>query len=66
MTDRPAIPLEEPDQIRSSDEQRQDGRPTGGDEHGLKPGAEPRDAPTIAPEEQGGSPSTEHAPGSDL
>ena len=67
MTDRTANDLEEPDQIRAPDGQRRDGRPSDGtidapepaDHGGMK-------APTVAPEEEGGSPSTEHAPGSDL
>ncbi len=66
MTERTTTSLEHPDEIRSTDAKRRDGRPTGDDDSDLKPGIEPDDAPTVAPEEKGGSPSTEHAPGGDL
>ena len=59
-------PLERPHEIDGPDDQRRDGRPTaaGTDDVGA---ARPADeTPTIAPEEEGGEPSTEHAPGSDL
>jgi hypothetical protein len=59
--------LEQPEEIRGPDGRRQDGRPTGEqplDE--LRPGTDARSAPTEAPEEEGGEPTTEHAPGSDL
>lgn len=55
-----------PEEIRGPDEQRQDGRPTGDQPEGLRPGAPQASVPTIAPEEEGDTPSTEHAPGADL
>ena len=74
LTDRPELarlpgdqePLEQPDSIRGVDGRRKDGRPTGGDEAELRPGTDAREAPTVAPEEEGGTPDTEHAPGGDL
>jgi hypothetical protein len=43
------------------------GRPTGPtDRDGLRAGQDQTDAPTESPEEQGGTPATEHAPGGDL
>ena len=65
MADRPKS-LEEPDQIRDVHGERQDGRPTGGDGNADKRGVAHHDVPTVAPEEKGGSPSTEHGPGGDL
>ena len=64
MTNQTRTDLEEPDQIRTPDGERRDGRPTEAtlDDPVDKAG----DHPTVAPEEDGGSPSTEHAPGSDL
>jgi hypothetical protein len=56
--------LREPHRVDSPDGSRGDGRPTG-----TKPleEAPPADAaPTVAPEEQGETPATEHAPGADL
>ena len=48
-------------------DERTTGRPTGPtDEDGLRAGQDPSDAPTEAPEERGGAPTTEHAPGGDL
>jgi hypothetical protein len=58
--------LEHPDEIRDTHGERQDGRPTGGDGSADKPGVAHQDAPTVAPEEKGASPSTEHGPGGDL
>lgn len=67
MDGRPSDPLERPDQIRTPDSQeRQDGRPTGTDDGALKPGISQPEAPTVAPEEEGSTPTTEHAPGADL
>lgn len=59
--------LERPDQVRAADGQRRDGRPAeahGGDEEAGRP-PQP-EAPTVAPEEEGETPTTEHAPGADL
>lgn len=58
-------PLTQPDQIRDRDGERQDGRPT---EHidADQPGKLDKDAPTVAPEEKGHTPTTEHGPGADL
>jgi hypothetical protein len=56
--------LEDPDQIRNTSDERRDGRPTGRDVDTA--GAPHEPIPTVAPEEEGGSPSTEHAPGGDL
>ncbi len=68
MTDRPNVDeqLERPHEIDGPDDQRRDGRPdaAGTDDIGAKKPAD--ETPTVAPEEQGGEPSTEHAPGSDL
>lgn len=59
--------LERPDEIRGVDDRRLDGRPTGmGEVDDLRPGTSADAAPTVAPEEEGGEPSTEHAPGGDL
>lgn len=66
MTDQPTDALERPEDIRDAHDERQDGRPTGPDQDGLRPGTEQPAAPTVAPEEEGATPSTEHAPGSDL
>jgi hypothetical protein len=44
-----------------------DGRPTGlPDADGLRAGRSSESAPTVAPEERGETPATEHAPGGDL
>ena len=66
MTDQSSKDLEEPDQIRTPDGQRRDGRPSQGTIDDPKPAEIAGGHPTVAPEETGGSPSTEHAPGSDL
>ena len=69
MTDqRPTdTDLEEPEMIRDEAGERSDGRPTfeagSGDEPAFE---EPGGAPTVAPEEQGEEPSTEHGPGASL
>ena len=57
--------LTQPEEIRNRHGERQDGRPT---EHidADQPGKLDKNEPTIAPEEQGDTPSTEHAPGADL
>ncbi len=57
---------ERPQDVRDPDRERADGRPTGRPEDALRPGQAPESAPTEAVEEQGGEPSTEHAPGGDL
>ena len=68
MTDRPNAdePLERPHEIDGADDQRRDGRPTTAPTEGVGAGQPADQTPTIAPEERGGEPSTEHAPGSDL
>jgi hypothetical protein len=67
MTDQPTDALAQPDTIRDEKDERMDGRPTGSDQQGgLRPGTEHPAAPTVAPEEEGATPTTEHAPGSDL
>ena len=58
--------LEDPDRIRDASGERNDGRPTGRQGDADEPGVAGEAVPTVAPEEEGGSPSTEHAPGSDL
>lgn len=57
--------LDDPKQIRNAKGERRDGRPTGG-EAGESGGVPHEAAPTVAPEEEGLDPSTEHAPGGDL
>jgi hypothetical protein len=67
MTDQPTDALSKPDTIRYEMDERSDGRPTGPEQQGgLRPGTDHPAAPTVAPEEEGATPSTEHAPGSDL
>jgi hypothetical protein len=66
VTDRTSNDLEEPDEIRAPDGQRRDGRPSDGTVDHPKPADQGEAHPTVAPEEKGGSPSTEHAPGADL
>jgi hypothetical protein len=68
MTDRPNQdePLERPDEIDGPDGQRRDGRPTSGETEDVAAGRPAAATPTVAPEERGGTPSTEHAPGGDL
>jgi hypothetical protein len=58
--------LEHPDEIRTPDGERRDGRPSGGTIDKPEPADQGGTPPTVAPEEKGGSPSTEHAPGADL
>jgi hypothetical protein len=59
---------ERPDEVRDPDDERADGRATGGSngDAARPPEAGSGDAPTEAIEEQGGDPTTEHAPGADL
>ena len=63
---KPNEPLERPDEIDGPDGQRRDGRPTSGETDDVESGRPTDATPTVAPEEQGGTPSTEHAPGGDL
>lgn len=58
--------LEEPEQIRDPEGQRRDGRPTKDPIGEADPDVGDGAAPTVAPEEKGGAPTTEHAPGADL
>ena len=66
MTDQTRNDLEEPDRIRTPEGERADGRPTEGTLDERRAQDPSGDHPTVAPEETGGSPSTEHAPGGDL
>ncbi len=67
MTDGPTgEPLERPEDIDGPDGQRRDGRPTSGTTDEVEAGQPADETPTVAPEEQGSTPSTEHAPGGDL
>lgn len=63
---KPNEPLERPNEIDGPDGQRRDGRPTSGVTDDVESGRPTDATPTVAPEEQGGTPSTEHAPGGDL
>jgi hypothetical protein len=68
MTDRQGQnePLERPKDIDGPDGLRRDGRPTSGATDDIESGRPADATPTVAPEEKGGTPSTEHAPGGDL
>ena len=68
MTDGqgPGEPLERPHEIDAPDGQRGDGRPTSGVTDDVESGQPTHATPTEAPEEEGSTPSTEHAPGGDL
>jgi len=56
-----------PDRVVGPDGSRGDGRPTGADDNPEgEAGPDVMDLPTVAPEEEGETPSTEHAPGADL
>ena len=68
MTERPTDdqPLDRPHEIDGPDGERRDGRPTTGETEDVSSGQSAQEAPTVAPEERGGTPSTEHAPGGDL
>jgi hypothetical protein len=59
-------PLERPKDIDGPDGQRSDGRPTSGTTDDIESGRPADATPTVAPEEEGATPSTEHAPGGDL
>lgn len=63
MKKTPTTDLERPARIRSADGQRRDGRPAEPDDPDTMTAPE---APTVAPEEEGKTPTTEHAPGADL
>jgi hypothetical protein len=58
-------PLHHPHEIDGPDGQRRDGRPTVQSDD-IAAGRPAEHTPTVAPEEKGGTPSTEHAPGGDL
>ena len=58
--------LDQPKEIRDAKDERQDGRPTGAPRKADDPDRRTEEHPTVAPEEEGGSPSTEHGPGGDL
>jgi len=59
--------LRNPERVVGPDGSRGDGRPTRGAGDIDDPDAgRSDDAPTDAPEEEGATPSTEHAPGGDL
>ncbi len=58
--------LERPDRVVGPDGSRGDGRPTGPVGHPDATEPEAGKFPTVAPEEEGETPSTEHAPGADL
>jgi hypothetical protein len=61
--DREAVPADSPRPTPSE----KTGRPTAPpDDDGLRAGQTQQEAPTVAPEEQGETPETEHAPGGDL
>ena len=70
MTDRPTPnddPLARPHEIDGPDGQRRDGRPTApAPTDDVAAGRPAEHTPTVAPEEEGATPSTEHAPGGDL
>jgi hypothetical protein len=66
MTEDPKKALEHPVDHRAPDGQRRDGRPTDPHAEGIAEDVPHESAPTVAPEEEGGSPTTEHAPGGDL
>ena len=66
MIDDAMEPLEHPDEVQTPDGERNDGRPTGSEDVDIRPSGPESDLPTVAPEETGGTPSTEHAPGADL
>jgi hypothetical protein len=65
MAQDPKKALEHPVDSRAPDGQRRDGRPTDPHAEGIKD-VPHESAPTVAPEEEGATPTTEHAPGGDL
>lgn len=58
--------LQHPDRIVGPDGTRDDGRPTETEEDPTSPTHQVNNFPTVAPEEEGQEPPTEHAPGADL
>ena len=66
MTETSDDRLEDPKSVRGADGQRRDGRPVTDKDDGIGTDIPQEQAETVAPEEKGGSPSTEHAPGADL
>ena len=66
MGEQSSNDLERPEEIRTPHGERSDGRPSGGTIDDPRPADHGDGRPTEAPEEKGGSPSTEHAPGGDL
>jgi len=60
-------PYTKPDDVRDTDHERADGRPTGAPaEDAMRSGQDPATAPTEPVEEHGHQPATEHSPGGDL
>ena len=57
--------LEHPKDVRGPDGTRADGRPTDQPD-AVRSRTPAEEAPTVAPEESGQRPTTEHAPGGDL
>ena len=58
--------LDQPQEIRDAKDERQDGRPTSTPRTSNEPNPRSDEHPTVAPEEEGGTPATEHGPGGDL
>jgi hypothetical protein len=58
--------LRRPDRVIGPDGTRRDGRPTGAWDEPNAPDPDAVNFPTVAPEEEGEAPPTEHAPGADL
>jgi len=58
--------LQHPDRVIGPGGTRGDGPPTGKEEEPNPRSPEVNDFPTLAPEEEGDTPPTEHAPGADL
>ena len=65
-TAAPGDQLQHPDRVVGPDGSRGDGRPTGTEEAPNPPSPDVNNFPTVAPEEEGETPPTEHAPGADL
>jgi hypothetical protein len=66
MTGQSRDRLEHPESVRGPDGERRDGRPAIDKDEGIGTDIPQEEAETVAPEEQGGAPTTEHAPGADL
>ena len=58
--------LMHPERVIGPDGTRGDGRPTGDGDDPNAPDPNAANFPTVAPEEEGEAPPTEHAPGADL